>query len=48
MTNLHLCVGPSWDLNDHVKEGLLLIGKQGDIMEGGDGAAVLLNVDTVI
>jgi hypothetical protein len=47
-TYLHLAIGPSWDLNDHVQDGLLLIGVQGDIVERRDGYAILLDVDAVL
>ena len=33
-TYLKLAIGPSWDLNDHVQDSLLLVGIQRDIMEG--------------
>ena len=33
MTYLHLSIGPSWDLDDHVQNGLLLVGIQRDIVE---------------
>lgn len=47
-TNLELGVGPAGDLNDHVEDGLLLVGVQGDVVEGGDGDAILLDVDAVL
>lgn len=34
LTDLHLGVGPSWDLDDHIQNGLLLIGVQGNVMKG--------------
>jgi len=46
--DLHLCIGPAWDLNDHVKNGLLLIGVQWDIMEGRDWLTILGDEDTVL
>ena len=45
---LLLGVGPAGDLNDHVEDGLLLVGIEGDIVEGRDGLAILLDVDTVL
>jgi hypothetical protein len=45
---LLLGVGPAGDLNDHVQDALLLIGVEGDIVEGRDGLAILLDVDTVL
>lgn len=47
-TYLLLGVGPARDLNDHVQDGLLLIGIEGDVVEGGDGDAILLDVDAVL
>ena len=45
---LLLGVGPAGDLNDHVEDGLLLVGIEGDVVEGRDGLAILLNVNTVL
>lgn len=47
-TYLKLCIGPSWDLNDHVQDGLLLIGVEGDIVEWGNSDAILGDVNTVL
>lgn len=47
-THLHLRVGPAGDLDDHVEDGLLLIGIQRDVVEGRDGNAILLDVDAVL
>lgn len=47
-TNLELGIGPAGDLDDHVQDALLLVGVQGDVVEGGDGDAILLNVDAVL
>jgi len=30
---LHLGIGPSWNLDDHVQDSLLLIGIQGDVVK---------------
>lgn len=45
---LLLGVGPAGDLNDHVEDGLLLVGIEGNVVEGRDGLAILLNVNTVL
>ena len=46
-THLHLRVGPSWNLNHHIQDRLLLIGIQWDIVEGRARLAILLNPDAV-
>ena len=46
--HLHLGVGPSWDLNDHVHDGLLLVGVERDIVEWRDWLPILLDVDAVL
>lgn len=45
---LLLGIGPAGDLNDHVQDGLLSIGVEGDVVEGRDGLAILLDIDTVL
>ena len=47
-TYLHLSVGPSWHLNNHVEDGLLLVGIQRDVVERRAGLAILLDVDAVL
>ena len=47
-THLHLCVGPAGHLDNHVEDGLLLVGVQRDIVEGRDGHPILLDVDAVL
>jgi hypothetical protein len=47
-TYFQLAIGPSWDLNDHVQYGLLLVGIQRDVVEGRNGDAILLDVDAVL
>lgn len=46
--NLQLGVGPAGNLNHHVQDGLLRVGVQRDIVEGGDGNAILLDVHPVL
>jgi hypothetical protein len=48
MPYLLLGVGPAGDLNDHVKDGLLLIGIERNVVEGRNGLTILLNVDAVL
>ena len=47
-TYLLLGIGPARDLNNHVQDGLLLVGIEGNVVEGRDGLAILLNVDAVL
>jgi len=46
--DLLLRIRPSWDLNDHVQDRLLLVGIQGDIVKWRDGLAILLDVAAVV
>lgn len=48
LSYLLLGVGPAGDLNDHVQDGLLLIGVERNVVEGRDGDAILLNEHTVL
>jgi hypothetical protein len=48
LRDLKLGVGPAGDLDDHVEDGALLVGVEGDIVEGRDNLAVLLEEDTVV
>lgn len=43
-TNLLLSVGPARNLDDHVEDGLLLIGVERNVVEGRDWDAILLDV----
>jgi len=47
-TYLHLSIGPAGNLNNHVKNRLLLIGIEGDVVEGRDWDAILLDEDAVL
>jgi hypothetical protein len=47
-SHLHLRIGPSRDLHDHVEDSLLFIGIQRDVVEGRDGDAILLDEDAVL
>jgi len=48
LADLHLCVGPPWDLNNHVEESLLLIGIERNIVEWRNYVAISLDVDTMV
>ncbi|KAI6770200.1 hypothetical protein HG530_004829 [Fusarium avenaceum] len=47
-TYLKLSIGPSRNLDNHVQDVLLLVGVERNIVEGGDGLAILLDVNTVL
>ena len=47
-TDLLLGIGPARDLDDHVKDGLLGIGVERDVVEGRDGHTVLFDVHAVL
>ena len=47
-TYLKLAIGPARNLNNHVEDGLLLVGIEGNVVKGRDGDAILLNVNSVL
>ena len=47
-THLHLGIGPSWNLDDHVQDSLLFVGVQGDVVEWGDWNSIFLEVDAML
>lgn len=46
--NLHFCVGPAGNLDDHVEDTLILVGEKRDIMEGRNDGAVLFDEDAML
>lgn len=46
--HLKLAVSPSRNLDNHVQDGLLLVGVERNVVEGGHGDAILLDVDAVL
>jgi hypothetical protein len=46
--DLHLGVGPTRNLNNHVQDALALVNKQRNIMEGRDRLAILFDEYTVL
>ena len=46
--DLHLGVGPAGDLDDHVEDPVVLVGEEGDVVEGRDDLAILLDVHAVL
>ena len=47
LADLHLGVGPARDFDDHVEDAIVLVCEEGDVVEGGDDRAILLNVDAM-
>lgn len=46
--DLHLGVGPSGDLDDHVQDAIVEICEERDVVEGRDDVAVVLDVHAVL
>ena len=46
--DLHLGVGPTRDLDNHVEDPIVLVGKEGYVVEGRDDGAVLLDVHAML
>ena len=47
-TDLHLCLSPPRDLNNHIEHRLLVVGIEGNVVEGRAWLPVLLDVDAVL
>lgn len=47
LVDLHLGVGPTRDLDDHIEDALVLVDEEGDVVEGRDDVAIFLDVDAV-
>ena len=45
--DLKLGVGPTRDLYNHVEDAIVLVGKERDVVEGGDDGSVLFRIDAV-
>ena len=45
--DLHLRVGPARNLDNHVKDTIVLVGKERDVVERRHDMAVLLDVDAM-
>jgi len=45
--DLHLRVGPSRNLHNHVEDALVLVSEEGDVMERRDDRAILLDEDAM-
>ena len=46
--DLHFCVGPAGDFDDHIENAMILVGEEGDVVEGGDDGTILLDEDTML
>ena len=46
--DLHLGVRPAGHLDDHVEDAIVLVGEEGDVVEGGDDLAILLDEHAVL
>lgn len=46
--NFHLRVGPSGNLDDHVKNAIVLVCKERNVMEGRDNSAIVLDVHSMV
>jgi hypothetical protein len=46
--DLHLCVGPARNLDDHVEDTIALVGEERDVVEWRDDRAVLLDEDAMV
>lgn len=46
--DFHLCIGPARNLNNHVKDSIILVGKERDVVERRDNSAILLDEDAVV
>ena len=45
--DFHLRVGEARNFNDHVEDTVVAVGEEGDVMEGRDHGAILLDEDAV-
>lgn len=48
LADLHLGIGPTRDLDDHVEDAIALVGEKRDVVEGGEDLTVSLDIDPVI
>ena len=46
--DLELGVGPAGDIDSHVQDAIALVGKEGDVVKGGDDGSVLFRIDVVL
>ena len=46
--DLHLCIGPARDLDDHVENAIMLISKERNVMEGREDCVALLDIHPMI
>lgn len=46
--DLELGVGPTGDLDNHVEDAIALVGKERNVVEGGDDGSVLFRIDAMV
>lgn len=46
--HLHFCVGPTGDLDDHVEDAIVLVGKEWDVVERRHDRSILLDEHTML
>ena len=46
--DLHFCVGPTGNFDDHIEDAVILVREKWDIMERGHNRAILLHVDPMV
>jgi len=46
--DLELGIGPTGDLDNHVEDAVALVGKEGNVVEGGDDGSVLFGIDAMV
>ena len=48
LRHLHLRVGPAGNLDNHVQDAIVAVSEQRDVVPARDGAAILLDIHTVL
>lgn len=46
--DLHLCIGPARNLDDHIENAIVLVSEERNVVEGRDDGSVLLNEHTML
>lgn len=48
LRDLHLCVGPAGNFDDHVEDAVVLVCEERDVVEWGDYRAILFDEDALL